>query len=232
MSPSDETTAKLSTTGLPFVTVKFAQSLDGRIATATGDSKWISQEQSRRFAHQLRSEHEAIIVGIGTVLADDPQLTVRLVSGRAPLRVVLDSRLRIPSGSRVLSTGEPSGTLIVCAEDAEAARAREIEDLGAEVLRLPLSSDQSRIDLALLLRELGRRGIASVLVEGGREVITSMLAARLADRLVAIIAPKIIGQGTEAVGDLGIERLDQAIRLSSVKTHRLGDDIVFDARLK
>jgi diaminohydroxyphosphoribosylaminopyrimidine deaminase/5-amino-6-(5-phosphoribosylamino)uracil reductase len=223
---------KTATKRAPFVTVKFAQSLDGRIANAAGESKWISGSGARRFVHKLRREHDAILTGIGTVLIDDPQLTVRLVSGRDPLRVIVDSHLRIPLTARVLAEGAASGTLIVTGKSADRARVREIESLGGEVLRLPRSKDNSGIDLARLLEELGRRGIASVLVEGGKGIITSLLKARAVDRLVAVIAPKIVGQGIEAVGDLGITKLDEAIVFSSVKTRRLGADIVFDGRVK
>jgi len=132
----------------------------------------------------------------------------------------------------VLAEGAASHTLIVTSESAEPARAGEIEGVGAEVLRLPVSSDHSGIDLARLLEQLGRRGIASVLVEGGKGIITSLLTARAADRLVAIIGPKIIGQGIDAIGDLGVNRLDEAITFASVKTRRLGPDILFDARLR
>lgn len=219
-------------TRLPFVTVKFAQSLDGRIATMTGDSRWISGPQALRFVHKLRREHDAVLVGIGTVLMDDPQLTVRLVKGRDPLRVIVDSHLRIPLTARVLAGGAARGTLIVTGKSADKARMREIESLGGEVLRLQRSKDKSGIDLAQLLDELGRRGIASVLVEGGRGIVTSLFKARAVDRVVAVIAPKIIGQGIEAVGDLGITKLDDAIVFSSVKTRRLGADIIFDGRIK
>lgn len=232
MAARDQKYLKHSAAGLPSVTVKFAQTLDGRIATATGDSRWISSPSARRFVHQLRSEHEAIMVGIGTVLSDDPELTVRLVKGRDPLRIVIDSNLRIPTTARVLANGAASHTLIVTSETADLARAREIEELGGEVLRLAGSALGSGIDLSQLLKELGRRGIGSVLVEGGRAIITSLFAARAVDRLVAVIAPKIIGQGIESIGDLGITRLDQAITFSSLKTRRLGPDFIFDARLK
>lgn len=221
-----------SATSFPFVTVKFAQSLDGRIATATGDSQWISSAASRRFAHQLRREHDAIMVGIGTVLADDPELNVRLVRGRDPLRIVIDSSLRVPLTARVFANGAASHTLVATNETADAARAREIKDLGAEVLRFAPPPDQSGVNIALLFEELARRGIASVLVEGGKGIITSLLAARAVDRLIVVIAPKIIGQGTEAIGDLGITRLSDAITFSSVKIRRLGEDVIFDARLK
>ena len=223
---------KYSETGLPFVTVKFAQSLDGRIATVTGDSQWISSSGARRFAHQLRREHDAIMVGIGTVLADDPQLSVRLVRGRDPLRIIVDSNLRIPITTRVLADGAASHTLVVTSEAAERSRERQITSLGAEVLRLPAGPGNSGVNIERLLKELARRGIASVLVEGGRGMITSLLAARAVDRLVSVIAPKIIGEGIDAIGDLGITRLDDAITFSSVKTRKLGPDIVFDGRLK
>lgn len=221
-----------SATGLPFVTVKFAQSLDGRIATITGDSQWISSPGARRLAHQLRRDHDAIMVGIGTVMADDPLLSVRLVRGRDPLRIVVDSRLRIPLTARVLADGAASHTLIVTSETAEVSRAREIENLGAEVLQIPTRPNHPGVDLEGLLETLGRRGIASVLVEGGKGIITSLLAARAVDRLVAVIAPKIIGQGTEAIGDLGITKLDEALTFISVRTRKLGPDVIFDGRLK
>lgn len=216
----------------PSVTIKFAQSLDGRIATSTGESRWISAPPSLRLAHKLRREHDAILVGIGTVLADDPQLTVRLIKGRDPLRVIIDSKLRIPLASRVLAGGAAARTLVAAAVTADTKRARAIQKLGAEVLRLPAARNGSGIDISLLLEELGRRGVASVLVEGGKGVITSLLAARAVDRMVVVIAPKIIGQGTEAIGNLGISRLSDVITFSSVKVSRLGRDVIFDGRLK
>lgn len=215
----------------PLVTVKFAQSLDGRIATATGESRWISGSGARRFVHKLRSEHDAILVGIGTVLIDDPELTVRLVRGRDPLRIIVDTHLRIPLTARVLAEDAASGTLIVTSKSADRVRASDIKSRGAEVLRLPRSKDKSGIDLARLLEELGRRGIASVFVEGGKGIITSLLKARALDRMIAIIAPKIVGQGIETVGDLGITKLDDAIVFSSVRTRRLGPDVIFDGRI-
>ena len=217
---------------LPFVSVKYAQSLDGRIATSTGDSRWISGPASLRLAHKLRREHDAIIVGVGTVLADDPELTVRLVKGNNPLRVVVDSRLRTPSQARVLAGGAAEGTLIATSENADSQLASDIQKLGANLLRLPAASNGEGIDLVRLLSELGHRGIASVLVEGGKSIVTSLLAARAVDRMIVIVAPKIIGQGIETIGDLGITRLSDAISFTSVKIRRLGDDVIFDARLK
>lgn len=212
------------------MTVKFAQSLDGRIATATGDSKWITGEEARCFAHQLRGEHDAILVGIGTVLADDPQLTVRLIEGRDPLRVIVDTKLRTPLAARVLANGAASGTLIVCNESADRARVEAVQEVGGEVLRL--AANVTGIDIASLLEALGLRGIESVLVEGGQRIITSFLAARAADRVIAIVAPKIIGKGIESIGDLGITHVGDALTVTSMSTLKLGPDIVFDARLR
>jgi riboflavin-specific deaminase-like protein len=221
-----------SASRLPSLTVKFAQSLDGRIATASGDSQWISSAASLRLAHKLRNEHDAIMVGIGTVLKDNPRLTVRHVAGRDPLRVIVDSRLRIPLSARVLEGEAASHTLIVTTRLADRKRAREIERLGAEVLRLPVEAGQSNVSLAALLRELARKGIESVLVEGGAGIITSLLDWRLVDRMVIVIAPKIIGKGIEAVGELAIAQLSDAITFSNFKTRRLGPDIVFDGWLR
>jgi len=244
---ANEVYYKYQGTGLPFVTVKFAASLDGRIATSSGDSQWISGPQSLRFAHELRRENDAVLVGIGTVLADDPRLTVRLTSGQNPIKVIVDSSLRIPLSARLFS--ESQRIIIAAADGADQARASELERLGAEVLVLPRAPRFASpvaaasvpagsrapapygVDLTSLLAALGARQIASLLVEGGSAIITSLLAYRAVDRLVAAIAPKIIGKGIEAVGDLGIERLTDAITFGSVKIRRLGRDIVFDGRL-
>jgi riboflavin-specific deaminase-like protein len=217
--------------GLPSITVKLAQSLDGRIATISGDSQWISSPSSLKLAHRLRREHDAIMVGIGTVLADDPRLTVRLVKGRDPLRIVVDSRLRLPAEARMLTEGAMNNTLVATTEMADRKRVSEIQRLGAEVLILPLAVNDSRVDLRALLQEIGGRGIESVLVEGGSGLVTSLFAERLIDRLVVVIAPKIIGKGTEAIGDLRITRLRDAITFSEFKTRRSGPDIVFDGRI-
>lgn len=231
MNVSDEKRLKYTRTGMPFVTVKLAQTLDGRIATATGDSQWISGPSSLKLAHKLRGEHDAIMVGIGTVLRDDPRLTVRLVNGRDPLRVILDSSLRLPAEARVLAGGAAQNTLVITTTAADLERTAEIERLGAEVLKVESAAGRSGVDVRKALENLGGRGISSVLVEGGAATVTSLLAALLVDRMVVAIAPKIIGRGTDAIGDLGIEHLKDAITFSSFKTRRLGPDIIVDARL-
>jgi diaminohydroxyphosphoribosylaminopyrimidine deaminase / 5-amino-6-(5-phosphoribosylamino)uracil reductase len=219
-------------TALPFVTLKFAISLDGRIATKTGDSQWISSSDSLQFAHQLRTEHDAIMVGIGTVLADNPRLNVRLVEGRDPLRVIVDGRLQIPTDANVLIEEAAKNTLIATTDAADEGRLAEIKNLGAEVLRLPAEPDSRRVSLQALLTELHQRSIQSILVEGGAGIITALLSARLVNRMVIAIAPKIIGQGIEAIGDLGITKLSNALTFASFKTEHLGPDIIFDGLLK
>lgn len=232
VSKTNQRTSKRKNSKLPRITVKFAQSLDGRIATATADSQWISGPAAQRLAHRLRSQNDAILVGIGTVLADDPQLTVRLVRGRDPVRVIVDSTLRIPLGARVLEPRAARGTIIAATREADNTRIAAILDAGADVLLVPRSKDRTGIDLKRLLEKLVSRGIKSVLVEGGKEIITSLIAERLVDRLVVVIAPKIIGQGIEAIGDLRIEKLRNAMTFSALRIRRLGEDVVFDGELK
>lgn len=216
---------------IPFVTLKYAQTLDGRIATSTGHSRWISSPPSRRFAHRLRHAHDAILVGIGTVLSDDPELTVRLVRGKNPLRIVLDSRLRIPLTARILQEQDQAKTLMVTTDHADRKKLSQLNDRGIETLILPVESS-GRIDLNRLLRELGSRGIASVLVEGGSGILTALMAQDLADRLIAIIAPKISGRGIEAVGQLNITSMGKAIGLVFRKIYRKGDDLIIDSRFR
>jgi diaminohydroxyphosphoribosylaminopyrimidine deaminase / 5-amino-6-(5-phosphoribosylamino)uracil reductase len=204
-------------TGRPFVTAKFAMSLDGKIATGSGDSRWITGEEARADNHRLRHIHDAILVGINTVIADDPELTAR-VDGkepRQPFRVVLDSQLRIRQSARVVG----ANTLIAAVRSGRVG--------AAEVVRFPAGPD-GRVALAPLLDELGKRGILSLLVEGGGEVHASFLAEGLVDKVQAYVAPKVIG-GREApgpVGGKGVERLADALHLRDLDVVRLGDDIL------
>jgi diaminohydroxyphosphoribosylaminopyrimidine deaminase/5-amino-6-(5-phosphoribosylamino)uracil reductase len=215
-------------TGFPFVTIKYAQSLDGRIATSQGASRWISSEKARVFAHHLRAQHDAIMVGIGTVLADDPLLTVRLAKGGNPLRICLDSHLRIPLTARMLR--DDGKILIVTTDEHGRDKIEKIRKLGKEVLVVQRRAN-GRVDLGALMKILAERGIASILAEGGAEVITSLLKEGVANRMVVITAPLILGKGREGIGDLGIADMKQAIRPSSWEIKRVGEDIVFDLRL-
>ncbi|MGK5114396.1 MULTISPECIES: GTP cyclohydrolase II [unclassified Geodermatophilus] len=206
----------------PHVVLKYAQTLDGRIATYTGDAKWISGEPERRVAHAMRAGCDAVLVGAGTLLQDDPQLTVRMVPGASPMRVVLDSTLRTPPTAKVLS--DDAATLILCRPDADPARRQELTAAGVVVRDVAAGPDGLQIDQVLhLLRSLG---IASLLVEGGGRVITSLLRASAVDRVVVSVSPRIIGAGVEAVGPLGTARVAEGIRLVNRSVHLAGDDIL------
>ncbi len=211
--------------GLPWVTIKYAQTLDGRIATRSGESQWISGTESLVYAHELRAAHDAILVGVGTVLRDNPRLTVRLVQGRSPLRVVADSLLRTPLDAAVLAV--PEYTLFGATPSADPARRALLEARGARVLVLP-AEENGRVDLQALLAALAAQGVRSVLVEGGAEMITSLLRRRLAHRLVVCLAPKVLGVGVEAIGDLGIARLNEALTFSRSRFWTCGDDALFE----
>ena len=215
----------------PAVTVSYAQTLDGRLATVNGSSQWISSPESLRFAHALRAKHDAIMVGAGTACKDDPRLTVRLVPGKDPLRVVVDSTLRTPLSAAVLANGAAAGTFLAVTERAPADRCAEACSLGATVLRLP-TNNEGRVDLHALLSELHARGVDSVLVEGGAALITSLLCNRLVDRVAVCIAPKILGSGIEAVGDLGICDLADSLTLADTSVIPYGVDIILDSRVE
>ena len=216
-------------TGLPFVTIKYAQTLDGRIATTKGQSRWISSEASMKYAHKLRAEHDAILVGIGTVKKDDPELTVRLVRGRNPLRIIVDSQLQINNQAKVLQNTSPAKTLIATIRNYDDTQFQYITATGAQIIAVD-ADKQGKVDLKKLLKKLAARGISSVLIEGGAQIITSILRDNLADRLVTVIAPKILGKGIEAVGDLNISDLNSAKFLSIRKIKRCGEDIIIDSR--
>jgi diaminohydroxyphosphoribosylaminopyrimidine deaminase/5-amino-6-(5-phosphoribosylamino)uracil reductase len=213
--------------GIPFVTLKFAQTLDGRIATTGGSSQWISSDASLRLAHRLRGTHDAILIGIGTLLKDDPRLTVRLARGTSPIRVIADSKLRIPLDSRVLQEQDIAPTIIATTLKADETKKSSLMNMGIEVMEVAADSEQ-RVDLEDLLLKLGRRGISSVLVEGGSGIITSMLSRGLADKLVVAVAPKILGKGIEAVGNLGISEIGSCVNLASVKIYRKGMDLILE----
>jgi diaminohydroxyphosphoribosylaminopyrimidine deaminase/5-amino-6-(5-phosphoribosylamino)uracil reductase len=221
---------KFMTTGIPLVTLKFAQTLDGRIATATGDSRWISSDKFRRQAHQLRATSDAVMVGIDTVLADNPQLTVRLVKGRNPKRVILDSRLRIPLDAEVVKNQEAAPTLIATTSHADQKKLSRLGEMGIEVITIP-EDQNGEVNLKNLLRSLGEREISSVLVEGGAGVITSLLRQNLADKLVIAVAPSIMGKGIEAIGELNIREVSQTLKLSFRKVYKVGEDLVIEARI-
>jgi diaminohydroxyphosphoribosylaminopyrimidine deaminase / 5-amino-6-(5-phosphoribosylamino)uracil reductase len=201
-------------TGRPLVTLKLAASLDGRIATASGESRWITGPAARGRAHALRASHDAILVGTGTVLADDPELTCRLpgLDARSPLRVALDRHLRLPPTARIFA---PPCWVLTLADDAPELRAR-----GVEVITVP-------DDLAATLQILGGRGLTRVLVEGGGQLAASLLGAGLVDRLVWMRAPMVLGgDGIPAVAGLGLEQLAAAPRFELLSSEAAGEDVI------
>ena len=223
----NEAYLKFITTSLPFVIAKFAVSLDGKIATKTGNSKWISGPEARRQVHELRHIVDAVMVGVNTVLADDPQLTARQVKGgasRQPLRVIVDSYGRTPPRAQALKG--PGTTLIATTDALRPGRAKALKEAGAELLALP-ESEEGMADLAELLRALGQRQITSVLVEGGGALLGSLFDLRLVDKVVAFIAPIIIGGVASAtIEGQGVEKVGQALRLGRLRVERVGDDVM------
>ena len=222
-----EAFAKHITTGLPFVAAKFAMSLDGKIATHTGDSKWVTGPESRGLVQQIRRECDSLMVGINTVLADDPKLTARNQQGqpldRQPLRVVVDSRCRTPTTAGLLQ--EPGAAIIATCEDAPQREVARLEAAGAEVFRGPSAPD-GRVHLPPLLAELGRRDVVSLVVEGGGMLLGSLFDAGLVDKVYAFIAPSIIG-GAEAASPVegkGAARMADAWRLERTDLRRMGPD--------
>lgn len=214
----------------PWVTAKFGASLDGRIATRTGASRWITSEPSRRRVHELRATHDAIVVGVGTVLADDPELTVRLddrPDAPNPHRYILDSRLRTPDHARVLDTSSAPTTL-VCTGDAPAVRHHQLLAQGVDVVILPRSAPGAGVDPVSLLALLDARGQLGVFIEGGGSVLGAMLDAGLVDRLYAFIAPIIIGgtQAPSAVGGVGPALMDHVHRGHSARWEPVGPDML------
>ncbi|MCL6622380.1 MAG: bifunctional diaminohydroxyphosphoribosylaminopyrimidine deaminase/5-amino-6-(5-phosphoribosylamino)uracil reductase RibD [Syntrophobacterales bacterium] len=278
----NEAWIKWVTSGLPFVIAKAACSLDGRIATVTGESKWLTGVKARALGHRLRHECDAVLVGVGTVLADDPQLTVRLAGPRRletvpgqgrkgpspaagtpalhpvmgegvpssreaapdtgsqpmgrrhkdPLRIVLDSTLRLPTTARLLHLDSPAPTLIATTPQAPAERVLELRQVGAEVLILP--EDQGRVALRPLLERLGKRKITSLLVEGGSETLGSFFDARLVDRFYFFYAPKILGgkEGYPMIAGQGVRHLAEAHLARELTIRRLGQDILITGRLR
>jgi diaminohydroxyphosphoribosylaminopyrimidine deaminase/5-amino-6-(5-phosphoribosylamino)uracil reductase len=219
---------KHRSTGLPWVTVRFGASLDGKIATATGESRWITSEAARLESHRLRQRHDAILVGVGTVVADDPELTNRLPNAsRQPLRVVVDSTLRTPRTAKVLSDQDRAPTLVVTTPRASKEAIASLSKTGTEVVTVA-AGDEERVDLAQLLKLLGGRGTLSVLVEGGAEINGAFFDAGLVDGVVAFIAPQIIGghEAPSAVGGRGTQRLKDAPRLRNLEIVEVGGDLM------
>jgi diaminohydroxyphosphoribosylaminopyrimidine deaminase/5-amino-6-(5-phosphoribosylamino)uracil reductase len=211
---------------LPFVTLKVAQSLDGKIADANGQSKWISNQAARKLAHRWRGQNDAILIGIGAALADNPQLTVREEPGPQPRRMIVDTNLRLPLSANVLTDDHVAKTIVAIGENCrEREKIAEIETRGAKIWPLRTTSAGS-LDLRHLMERSAQEGIASVFVEGGRRIFSSLLEAELADRLKCFIAPKLLGDGMPAFQGLPINSLHDAIFLTKIKWENVGDNML------
>lgn len=215
------------TTGLPYVIAKYACTADGKIATASGDSKWISNEISRKRVHQTRNAVSAIMVGIGTVISDNPMLNCRIENGVNPVRVICDSELKIPLECNILKTANEIPTVIACASSDE-ERKTEIEALGAEVLCVP--DEFGRVDLKKLIKVLGERKIDSVLIEGGAEILGSAFSAGLVNKLEVYVAPKVFGGNSAKtpIGGFGVQNAADAVKLKLTDVSRFEDDVLLE----
>ena len=227
----NEAFRKYITRRIPFVILKLAASLDGRIATFTGESRWVTGSGARQYVHHLRDQVDAVIVGAGTVLADDPRLTCRIPEGSDPLRVVLDGRLRIPLKAHLLHQREAEKTIVVTGSGAPARKVKAIQDYGVRVWRFPLR--RGRIPFAPVLKKLGKMGMLSVMIEGGATTAGWALKEGVVDKLLLFYAPKLIGgDGKEMIAALGIKKMSRCKRIRDMAVKRLGEDFLVSGYLK
>ena len=216
---------------MPFITVKVAQSLDGRIAAYTGDSKWISSDKSRAYAHRIRKDYDAIMVGVNTVLRDDPRLDTWF-SRKHPVKVIVDSNLSTPENANIFLGKSPVVLATLPARQGQETENRKALIQKAKILEVKEKSGQ--VNLRDALKKLARLGITSVIVEGGGMLIGSLFDEKLVDKIMFFISPKIIG-GKDAIGAVmgkGISRMDQAVKLESVKLRRFSEDLLVEAYIK
>ena len=223
---------KWMTTGLPFVALKTAMTLDGKIATAAGQSQWITNEASRYETHRLRDIYDGILVGINTALSDNPSLTTRLkeYQGRNPVRIVVDSRARLPLTAKLVTDGA-ARTIVAVTEQAPAERVEALRSAGVEII---VAGSSNHVDMQSLMEQLGAMKISSVLVEGGGSVNFSLLQAGLVDRVYAFIAPKLVG-GRDALTPVegeGFQELDRAVELENIQLRQLGSDVLLTGIVK
>ncbi len=224
----NEAFIKYISTGLPFVGIKVAMSLDGKIGTMTGESHWITGEKARQFVHRLRDQSDVIMVGIETVLKDNPRLTTRVEGGEGKdsVRVIVDSTARLPIDARVVESGSQAGTILAVTEQAPPDKCRALKDRGVEILTLPAL--QGRVDVTALMKELGRRELTTVLVEGGGTLNYSLLEQSLVDKLFIFIAPLIIGgaKSPTAFAGAGIESLKKAWAVEDIEMKQFDRDLL------
>ncbi|TET37749.1 MAG: bifunctional diaminohydroxyphosphoribosylaminopyrimidine deaminase/5-amino-6-(5-phosphoribosylamino)uracil reductase RibD [Planctomycetota bacterium] len=214
--------------GMPYVTLKWAMTLDGKIATRTGESKWISGEKARERVHVMRNRVDAVVVGIGTVLADDPLLTCRVEGGRNPRRCIIDPLAQLSLDSHIVKTAKEVPTFLVVGKTAAAARLDKLQETGITLLKMQLKD--GHVDLEGLLRYLAQKEFTNVLVEGGGNIAASMLTEKLVDKVVVFIAPKVVG-GRDAITPVegeGIEKIADALEIDDLKIGIVGQDIMIE----
>jgi diaminohydroxyphosphoribosylaminopyrimidine deaminase/5-amino-6-(5-phosphoribosylamino)uracil reductase len=220
---------KFVSTGRPFVIAKSALTMDGWTATSIGQSKWITNDQSRAFVHRLRDQMDAVLVGVGTVLADDPLLTSRLKNrrGKDPIRVIVDTHFKMPHNAKVLNHHSDSQTLVIVNEGISTESLRPLENNMVSMIRCP--AKEGRIDLGIMLDILGRMSITSLLVEGGAAIMGTLIRERLIDKFHVFKAPKILGgnDGFPMAGGPGPKNMEDALRLKDITIRRFGDDFLF-----
>ncbi len=233
----NEAFIKFITRKIPFVTVKVAQSLDGKIATHRGDSKWITGERAREFTHRLRSEIDAILVGVETILKDNPLLSARprnksIGKIKQPAKIILDSKLRTPIAAKIFSSDSPGKVIIATTKLAPKDKMEALKKKGAEILIM--DSKDGKVNIKSLLRKLAEEGIAHILMEGGGKVLASAFEAGIVDKVLFFIAPKIIGGklAPTSVEGSGIDNVNSAIRLKDVKFDRIGDDFLVEGYIR
>jgi diaminohydroxyphosphoribosylaminopyrimidine deaminase / 5-amino-6-(5-phosphoribosylamino)uracil reductase len=230
----NEVFIKYITTKRPFVLLKVAASLDGKIATVTGESRWITNERSRLLVHQLRDQVDAVMVGINTVLRDDPLLTTRLPGGggRDPMRIIVDSRLRLPCEARVLTASTTAWTLVATTPEAPREKRLQLEAAGAKIL--VIEGDGPGVPLGSLMEQLGGMQVTSIVLEGGGELHSSALHAGIVDKVLYFIAPKLIGgrAAPPAIGGEGFARLDEAVTLERMHVRPLDDDLLIEGYVR
>lgn len=224
-------------TGTPYVAMKYAMTMDGKIACYTGDSKWVTGEESRAHVQTLRNHYKGIMAGIGTVLADDPMLNCRIEGGRDPIRIITDSHLRIPMDSQLVRTAGQQPLIVACLPDADEGKAAQLQEKGVEVLRIPgvttadITEEQKEvISLPVLMKELGARKIDGILLEGGGQLNESALQAGIVDRIYCYIAPKIFGgaQAKTPVEGQGLTRAADAWQFNRIGMQEFGQDILLE----
>lgn len=223
----NEAYIKWMKTKKPFVILKVAMSADGRIATKTGDSKYITSKEARTLVHKLRTEVDAVMVGLNTVFRDNPELTPRLWKGKDPLKIVVDSTLKIPKNCNLMK--HPAKLIIATTNKAKKNNIAKLQEKGVKVLMT--KSVKGMVDMTELMKQLGRHEITSVMIEGGSELNSSAIKARAVDKIFIFTAPKLIGNGLGAIGNLGVNKIDKAINLKDTKCSRVGKDMLVEAYL-